>query len=74
MNHKPEKYSSVPELRQQVIQQWYEEWESPEDTLGMVPFQQVLRPLTQLPGLISRFLRPMSPIVNIGTENTAKET
>ena len=76
MNHKSERDCSIPTIRQQVVEQWYEEWESPKDTLGTVPFQQVLKPLTHLPSMIRNLLHPIgneeftsAPPSNIETES-----
>jgi hypothetical protein len=47
MNHTSELDNSVANIRQEVIAEWYQEWQSPQDTLGTVSFQQVLKPLAQ---------------------------
>lgn len=59
MNHKSELDTSVASIRQEVIAEWYQEWQSPQDTLGTVPFQQVLKPLAHLPGIIRNLLHPI---------------
>lgn len=58
MNLRSEHDCSIPELQQQVIEQWYEEWESPKDTLGNVPLQHVIKPLVRLSGRMARLFRP----------------
>ena len=60
MNRKSELDNSVAGLRDEVVAEWYQEWESPQDTLGTVPFQQVVKPLTQLPSMFRRLLRPIT--------------
>ena len=59
MNPKSEFDGSVPTLRQEVIAEWYQEWQSPKDTLGTVSFQEVLKPLTHLPSIIRHLLHPV---------------
>ena len=54
MSHKSEHDCSLPELQQQVIEQWYAEWQSPNDTLGNVPLQRVIKLLAHLSGAVAR--------------------
>ncbi len=58
MSHQSEHDCSLPELQQQVIEQWYAEWQSPKDTLGNLPHQQVIKPLVHLSGVVVRLFRP----------------
>ena len=76
MNHKSELDNSIANIRQEVIAEWYQEWQSPQDTLGTVSFQEVLKPLTHLPSMIRNLLHPIgneeltaAPPSNIETES-----
>ena len=60
MNHKSEHDCSIPALQQQVFVQWYQEWESPDDTLGNTPLQQVIKPLVRLSGIIAHIVHPVN--------------
>jgi hypothetical protein len=56
MKNKSELYASVPEIRQQVFEQWYDEWETPEEASHIESHTQPLQPFTHLRSAISRLL------------------
>ena len=74
MNRKSQLDNSVAGLRDEVVAEWYQEWELPQDTLGTVPFQQVVKPLTQLPGIIRHLLRPITNAEPADTPHSTVET
>jgi hypothetical protein len=57
MNRKAEAYSSVPELRQQLMQKWYQdEWPAQEDAPSKGLNFRIAEPIAHLRRLISPHL------------------
>lgn len=59
MRHNEQPYTNVPELREQLMEVWYEqEWGNHADSSIVTKAWQSLKPLLQPVGIVSRLLRP----------------